>query len=201
MQEHSSCLQIDVPYSDYLNSEHWSQVRNLRIKMDDNKCAICGCGDNLRVHHITYRRIGDEDLSDLITLCASCHEKVHSALDYINDRTGDLDKKTERCCKKVLLDGGFDRTVAQNLISAYAIKQGKIIATALEPFVGVCLPESRHRLIKLMTFDNLNARGAVRKILENIMHEYTLSKDGEKGTKQTHGQAMSEFRKLERNRT
>lgn len=48
-------------------------------KRDRDRCRRCGTGFDLHVHHIIYRSQGgpDED-SNLITLCQSCHDKVHS---------------------------------------------------------------------------------------------------------------------------
>jgi len=39
---------------------------------------MCGCGGKgLEVHHLSYRRLGNELLSDLIVLCVGCHKKQH----------------------------------------------------------------------------------------------------------------------------
>lgn len=33
----------------------------------------------INVHHVTYERLGDENvLTDLCTLCGSCHVKLHN---------------------------------------------------------------------------------------------------------------------------
>jgi hypothetical protein len=29
------------------------------------------------VHHLTYERVGYEDLDDLVSVCEDCHETVH----------------------------------------------------------------------------------------------------------------------------
>ncbi|MFR0799950.1 MAG: HNH endonuclease [Suilimivivens sp.] len=34
---------------------------------------------SIQVHHITYRNLGHENvLTDLCTLCGSCHKKIHN---------------------------------------------------------------------------------------------------------------------------
>lgn len=65
-------------YSDYLSSSHWKETRGKRLEIDEYKCAVCGSTENLNVHHLSYKRIGNEDIeSDLITLCHPCHAMLH----------------------------------------------------------------------------------------------------------------------------
>jgi len=66
-----------VKYEDYIVSKEWEAKRKERIKRDHYQCAMCGTAKNLQVHHITYERLGHEELDDLITLCKDCHAKVH----------------------------------------------------------------------------------------------------------------------------
>lgn len=65
-------------YKDYMHSDEWSKKRRERIEFDGYKCKLCGSAKNLNVHHITYDHLGFEPLDDLVTVCASCHEKLHS---------------------------------------------------------------------------------------------------------------------------
>lgn len=73
-------------YQAYLESEHWQQVRERKLEEQDWQCERCGHfarrdenGERLgiEVHHITYERIGGEELSDLEVLCRTCHEEQH----------------------------------------------------------------------------------------------------------------------------
>lgn len=64
-------------YYEYMNSPEWKAKREERLKHDKFQCQMCHTAKNLVVHHITYDRLGHEDLSDLITLCKKCHESVH----------------------------------------------------------------------------------------------------------------------------
>ena len=42
------------------------------------RCQHCGSQRNLQVHHQEFRsHSGDDVEANLITLCASCHERVH----------------------------------------------------------------------------------------------------------------------------
>ena len=65
-------------YTAYLHSKHWKKVRSIALQNAGYKCQACSCKDTiLDVHHNSYDRLGNEDPSDLIVLCRSCHSKVH----------------------------------------------------------------------------------------------------------------------------
>jgi 5-methylcytosine-specific restriction endonuclease McrA len=68
-------------YRDYLKSDKWKFIRSVRFNLDDGLCQHCGIGLNdteAHCHHLTYARLGDEDISDVVTLCRSCHDAVHA---------------------------------------------------------------------------------------------------------------------------
>jgi hypothetical protein len=69
----------------YMLSTKWQELRALVFIRDKHTCQSCGSKSSLNCHHITYDRLGAEDLSDLITLCATCHTTLHKRLGY--DRT------------------------------------------------------------------------------------------------------------------
>ncbi len=64
-------------YKDYLNSEHWNSVKNEYFNKNPYRCYFCGSKYFLNLHHITYDRLGKEDLSDLVYLCKRCHKYTH----------------------------------------------------------------------------------------------------------------------------
>lgn len=71
----------------YMNSVSWVKKRNERIRIDEGKCAVCGSGHDLNVHHLTYRNFMHEDVGlDLVTLCRSCHAMPHR----VKDQSADL---------------------------------------------------------------------------------------------------------------
>jgi hypothetical protein len=74
-------------YDAYLRSAHWQDVRD-RYAMSDRPqdCALCGHGQDLDHHHLTYERIGCELLTDIVRLCRRCHTMVH-----VLERRGDAD--------------------------------------------------------------------------------------------------------------
>ena len=60
----------------YYDTDHWHQLRQRRRNMDNDACVHCGYDDELQVHHAIYNLFA-ERLSDLITVCEECHEKIH----------------------------------------------------------------------------------------------------------------------------
>lgn len=68
-----------VNHEDYLQTDVWRELRDARLKLDNYQCRKCGSAINVEVHHIRYPAIwGTENvMTDLITLCASCHATIH----------------------------------------------------------------------------------------------------------------------------
>ena len=67
-------------YKQYLETSHWQDVRKDKLKEAKYRCQLCGnTNTELHVHHNTYERIGNEEMSDLIVLCEDCHKKFHNA--------------------------------------------------------------------------------------------------------------------------
>lgn len=70
-----------LPYLEYLQTEHWKQMRDMALFQAKNRCQLCNGDKGLQVHHRTYERLGCEDLSDLTVLCGKCHEAFHARRD------------------------------------------------------------------------------------------------------------------------
>lgn len=72
-------------YNRYLRSPAWAAKRRERWEIDDGQCVMCGRpveGMEAECHHITYKRLGHEDvLADICTLCRDCHKKIHNYYD------------------------------------------------------------------------------------------------------------------------
>ena len=64
-------------YDQYLSSNHWQELRKIKLQEAENRCQLCYSDKRLNVHHRTYIRKGKEKLSDLIVLCKRYHEKFH----------------------------------------------------------------------------------------------------------------------------
>ena len=65
---------------DYQKGEMYGEynVRQYVLKRDNYSCRICGCKEaKFHVHHIETRKAGGNAPDNLITLCESCHKKLH----------------------------------------------------------------------------------------------------------------------------
>jgi 5-methylcytosine-specific restriction endonuclease McrA len=66
-------------YQAYLRSKAWAAKRNQAIDAAGHKCQTCGSREALQVHHMTYKRLKNEPLSDLRVLCVDCHKNAHES--------------------------------------------------------------------------------------------------------------------------
>lgn len=71
-----------IRYEEYLGSSRWQAKRQIALAAATYKCQKCGFftpkGKGLHVHHLTYRNLGDEPVSDLQVLCKRCHMLRHN---------------------------------------------------------------------------------------------------------------------------
>lgn len=65
-------------YEEYLDSEEWAVKRDAVLNRDGHKCQACLVEVATQVHHLTYDRIYEEPMFDLVSVCRACHEKVHA---------------------------------------------------------------------------------------------------------------------------
>ena len=68
-------------YRDYLTTITWARKREAVLSRDDYVCQaqMVGCTDRAsQAHHLTYDRIFDEPLFDLVAVCRNCHERLHA---------------------------------------------------------------------------------------------------------------------------
>lgn len=64
-------------YALYLESSEWKAKQRAVLKRDDYRCTICSAPAE-HIHHLTYDRIFDEPLYDLVSVCIACHEIIHT---------------------------------------------------------------------------------------------------------------------------
>ena len=64
-----------------LEPKAYAQLRRQVLDRDGWRCQNCGRGSELQVHHLRFRSaFGDDEMENLITLCFSCHEKIHRSI-------------------------------------------------------------------------------------------------------------------------
>lgn len=64
-------------YRDYLASPRWRATKARYYGSSQPQECICGETEGLQLHHLTYERVGAEELTDLTPLCATCHAMIH----------------------------------------------------------------------------------------------------------------------------
>lgn len=62
-------------YEAYLLTDKWKAIKEYIHKRDRNRCRRCKSKENLQVHHLTYKRVFEEDMGDLLLVCAYCHHR------------------------------------------------------------------------------------------------------------------------------
>lgn len=67
-------------YFTYLGSEEWRKKRKLVLERDKFKCQKCNIKIADEVHHLTYERLYNEKLEDLISVCSACHKSIHKPI-------------------------------------------------------------------------------------------------------------------------
>jgi 5-methylcytosine-specific restriction endonuclease McrA len=60
------------------DAEAYGELRRKILQRDGWRCQVCGSMRNLEVHHVKFRsQSGSDAQENLITLCATCHGRVH----------------------------------------------------------------------------------------------------------------------------
>jgi hypothetical protein len=63
-------------YQKYLASREWALLKGQVRKRSHGRCERCLCFEYEQTHHLTYERIGEEKLEDLLAVCEPCHEYI-----------------------------------------------------------------------------------------------------------------------------
>lgn len=82
-------------YKAYISSPKWKSIAYKRMEIDHFMCQMCGsygtANNELQVHHLTYKNLGNEEnriYEDLVTLCACCHSSVHRMMARVTGPDG-----------------------------------------------------------------------------------------------------------------
>lgn len=84
-----------LPWKDYIKTPHWRKFSKSILDDEDCVCEICGKNRwngvyirgkkkgkrkrtcQFHIHHKNYNHLGEENRSDVLSLCAPCHKTVH----------------------------------------------------------------------------------------------------------------------------
>ena len=90
--------EFSIDYLDYLKSEKWKQKRK-RFFALINFCEVCGRipkARTRRLHHLTYKNLGNEPQEDLLATCNGCHNFIENAKTSGEIDTSKLQTSKER---------------------------------------------------------------------------------------------------------
>ena len=65
-------------YRQYLRSDGWKLRRQVALDRAGGFCEDCGARGSFEVHHLTYKRKGNERPEDLVAVCRRCHQERHA---------------------------------------------------------------------------------------------------------------------------
>lgn len=71
---------MDSKYAVYLQSNAWRRKRLERLQIAQFRCSACSETKAVHVHHLTYARIFDEDMEDLLPLCDLHHRAAEEMI-------------------------------------------------------------------------------------------------------------------------
>lgn len=94
---------LKVDYESYLKTALWAEKKRQTLAERGSSCEACGLKERIHIHHATYSRLGNEDISDLRVLCENCHFELHKAHDQsklARKRWKSLEKFTNRFIRK-----------------------------------------------------------------------------------------------------
>lgn len=74
-------------YSKYLDSKEWLKRKKDYYSKHPKECAICRTKQDIDLHHMSYRNLGNERDSDLVPLCHPHHEEYHNTNQNISKET------------------------------------------------------------------------------------------------------------------
>lgn len=70
-----------IDYKEYIEKHpHWQAVRVARFSFDGGRCVICHqdlTNARYETHHMSYMHLGNEHLTDVVTLCPKHHSLFH----------------------------------------------------------------------------------------------------------------------------
>jgi len=65
-------------YNKYLRSGSWKKFRQTILDLRGRECQLCQSKHDIQVHHMSYKRVGNEDIRDVLVVCGECHSFIHS---------------------------------------------------------------------------------------------------------------------------
>lgn len=70
----------------YMASPQWAVKRLGVMRRANYQCEECKLADADEIHHVTYSRLGNEDLEHLKAVCSPCHRVLSIELGHVPER-------------------------------------------------------------------------------------------------------------------
>jgi hypothetical protein len=136
-------------YNDYLNSEKWKELREEALDRDFGFCKICLDKVATQVHHHKYPRdYNNDNINNLISVCESCHEKVHNLYNSNCLLNSDMGLFPHESIRLIVRETNDDDKLIFNCLlvddSAYSSIGFKIASDNINHFLDIfnCLKKS-----------------------------------------------------------
>lgn len=65
-------------HREYIDSDVWKARRMLYFETHSKKCSLCSSACEIDLHHINYSHLGKERDKDLLAICRTHHNMIHS---------------------------------------------------------------------------------------------------------------------------
>src|SRR5262245_56010765 len=69
-------------YTRYLQSARWRALRQAVQMRAKGKCEICLRANGTECAHLTYERIFNERMTDLVWVCKRCHRELDNSMGF-----------------------------------------------------------------------------------------------------------------------
>lgn len=74
--EKSNGTQPNPEYAAYRETDRWKNLRRAVMLRAKRKCEICRRRDGTDLAHLTYDRMFNELMTDVLWLCRACHRQL-----------------------------------------------------------------------------------------------------------------------------
>lgn len=94
---------LNLKYFYFLKSSYWHIISE-EIKRRANRRCLCGCRENLQVHHTEEgnKYHGEEHLlKGMVCLCQRCHQNLHGTSVKVAEKKRQRDTKKERILAQI----------------------------------------------------------------------------------------------------
>jgi len=125
---------MDDKYKSYLNSDAWKAKRRERLAIAQHRCAACP-RKATDVHHLTYERIFNENMEDLLPLCHEHHQSAEILVECgLIKRFGNPLFLATETVRLILQECGFVAAIGKR-----AMKQKKVRNFKKTPELGLAI--------------------------------------------------------------